>query len=173
MKKWIWIPILILLIILLSCQKQNKEEPFPVAQEVENKILSSLDQFKEGKVAEGAGSLMEAVLLTEPSEYKPEGFENKILAAKDLFLEGNIFNGIELVSEALQLIKSPSDIKGEKDKEEPGDTESVQKKDEPGPIAELVRNNILSALEEFKKGNADQGVILILEALLLLAPRTD
>lgn len=173
MKKWIWMPILILLIILLSCQKQNKEEPFPIAQEVENKILSSLDQFKEGKVAEGAGSLMEAVLLTEPSEYMPEGFENKILAAKDLFLEGNIFNGIELVSEALQLVKSSSDMTGEKDKEEPGDTESVQKKDEPGPIAELVRNNILSALEEFKKGNSDQGVILILEALLLLAPRTD
>jgi hypothetical protein len=180
-----WITILVLLIILFSCQKQKKEELaslekaqkkeeiFPVAQEVDNKILSALGNFEKGKASEGADSLLEAILLTKPSEYMAEGFENKILSAKEQFQHGNYGKAGELISEALLLIKSGSDITDTKDKKEPKAVEHIQRKDEPSPIAELVRNKILAAREEFKKGNADKGVILLLESLQYLGPRKD
>jgi len=176
MKKWIWIPILILLIILLSCQKQNKEQPFPIAQEVENKILSAIDQLEKGRVAGGAELLLEAVLLTKPDSDWQDEFKSKIVAAKDQFKNENYDKGVELVSEALLLMKSSSDITDEKDKEEPVDVGPTQKKDEPfpiAPIAEMVRTKILLALDEFKEGNADKGVELILEALVLFSPGKD
>ncbi len=185
MKKWMWITILVLLIILLSCKKQNrgeltslekaqkKEEIFQVAQEVDNKILSALGNFEKGKASEGADSLLEAILLTKPSEYMPEGFENKILSAKEQFQHGNYGKAGELISEALLLIKSGSDITDTKDKKETESVEHIQKKDEPSPVAELVRNKILAAREEFKKGNTDKGVILLLESLQYLGPRKD
>lgn len=81
-----------------------------------------------------------------------------------------------MISDALQLIKPATDIPIEKAKKEPKDTEKVQKKDEPAriaPIAEIMRDKILAAREEFKEGKADNGVILILEALQLISPRSD
>lgn len=182
MKKWIWIPVLILLIIIFSCQKKNKgelassekvpekEEVSPVAKEVDNKILSAINNFEKGRASEGANVLLEAVLLTKPSEYMPEDFESTILAAREQFKDGNIPKGLELISEALLLIKTDAGITAEKAKEELKDEEQVKRKDEPGPVAELVRNKILAAREEFKKGNAEKGVILILESLLLFGP---
>jgi hypothetical protein len=169
----------------LSCQKQNKEELasldktqkkgeiFPVAQEVENKILSAIDNFENGKASEGADSLLDAILLTKPSEYMPEGFENLILSVKDQYQHGNCGKAGELISEALQLIKSGSDAVDKKDKKEQKSVEHIQRKEKPSPVAELVRNKILAAGEEFKKGNADKGVILLLESLQYLGPRTD
>jgi len=185
MKKWMWIAILVLLIILLSCKKQNKEELasldktqkkeeiFSVAQEFENKILSAIGNFEKGRASEGADLLLEAILLTKPSEYMPVGFENNILSAKEQFQHGNYGKAGELITKALLLIKSGSDITDTKDKKEPKAVEHIQRKDEQSAVAELVRNKILAAREEFKKGNADQGVILLLESLQLLGPRTD
>ena len=185
MKKWIWIAILVLLVILFSCQKQNKEELaslekaqkkediLPVAQEVDNKILSALSNFEKGKASEGAISLLEAILLTKPSEYMTEGFENKILSAKEQFQQGNYGKAGELISDTLLLIKSGSDVADKKENKDPKSIEHIQRKDEPSPVAELVRNKILAAREEFKKGNADKGVILLLESLQSLGPRTD
>lgn len=98
MKKWIWIPILIILFILLSCQKKNTEEQFPIAQEVENKILSAMDVLKEGDADKGAELLLDAILLTKPSAHMPEGFENKIISAKNQFQGGDIDKGVELIS---------------------------------------------------------------------------
>ena len=184
MKKWMWITILVLLIILFSCQKQKKEELaslekdqkkeeiFPVAQEVENKILSAIGNFEKGKASEGADSLLDAILLTKPNEYMPEGFENKILLAREQFQHGNYGKAGELISEALLLIKSESDVADKKEKKEPKSVEHIQRKDEPSPVAELVRNKILAAREEFKKENADKGVILLLESLQYLSPGT-
>lgn len=64
MKNWIWIAVLILVIILFSCQKkqepasveksQEEEKIFSVAQEVENKISSAVANLEEGKMVEGA-----------------------------------------------------------------------------------------------------------------------
>jgi len=181
MKKLVWVPILILLIVIfLACQKQNNEQleslektqdeaVFPVAQEVEKKLLSAMDQLANGRVAEGAGYLLDVVLLTKPGEYMPEGFEHRILSAKSQFLSGNYKNAIELVSESLLLIKpTQQDTPG--DKESPANAEQAPKKEKAFPVAEKIKSYILSAMDEFKEGNVKQGVILILEALLLFGP---
>lgn len=181
MKKWLWIPILIVLIILLSCQKKQEpvsvekpedtEKIYPVAQEVDNKISSAVTNLAEGKVAEGAQLLLDAVLLTKPSEHMPEGFEEKILMAKDQFQSGDMGNALESISDALQLIKLPAELEAEK--KEPKEAEQVPESEEVPPIAELIRDKILAAREQFKEGKADKGVVLILESLLLFGPRQD
>ena len=181
MKSWIWIAILILVIILFSCQSeqepmsvekpQGEEKIFPVAQEVEDKISSAMDNLTKGEVIEGAQLLLDAVLLSKPSEYMPEGFEEKILLAKDQFQSGNMGNALESVSDALLLIKPPSDIAA--DKEEPKEAEQMQESEKVAPIAELIRDKILTAREQFKKGKTDEGIVLILESLLLFGPRPE
>lgn len=183
-----WISIFILIISLLFCQKQTREEQASlekpqdaekissIAQEVENKTSSAISSLAEGKVDEGANLLLDAILLTKPSGSWPDNFENSILTAKKQFQEGNIQKGVELIADALQLMKSTTDISLEKAKKDPKDAEKVQKKDEPAriaPIAEIMRDKILAACEEFKEGNADKGVILILEALQLFSPRSN
>ena len=188
MKKWILIAILILMIILLSCQKQKegeqtvfekakgKEESYPIAGKIKTNLLTALDQLEKGNIDKGAELLLDAVLLTRPSENMPVGFENKILAVKVQFQQRNYAEAVELISEALLIFKTSADLPGEKDKEERTDIEQIQKKEEPSqiaPIAELMRSKILSAIDEFKKGNADKGVIFILESLQLFGPKTD
>jgi len=188
MKKWIWISIFILLIFLLFCQKQTREERASlekpqdtekiasIAQEVETKTSLAISNFAEGKVDEGANLLLDAILLTRPSGSWPDNFENSILTAKKQFQEGNIQKGVGLISDALQLIKPATDMPKEKTEEEPKDVEQIQTKDEPSqiaPIAKLIRDKISAARGEFKDGNADKGVILILESLLLISPRSN
>ena len=188
MKKWMWISIFILIIFLLFCQKQTREEQASlekpqdaekiasIAQEVDNKTSLAISNFAEGKVGEGANLMLDAILLTRPSGSWPDNFENSILAAKEQFQEGNIQKGVELISDALQLMKPSTDIPVEKAKKEPEDVEKVQEKDEPSriaPIAGIMRDKILAAREQFKEGNADKGVILILEALQLFSPRSN
>jgi len=166
MKNWVLIAVLILIIILFSCQKKQES-----TSEVENNISLAVANLSEGKVAEGAQLLLDAVLLTRPSEYMPEGFEDKVLMAKNQFRSGNMGNALESVSDALLLVKPPSGTTAEKDIELPKEAEQVEKTEEIAPIAELVRNKILAAREQFQKGNADKGAVLILESLLLLGPR--
>lgn len=183
MKTWVWIAVLILVIILFSCQKQpesvkagkpqEEEKIFPVAQEVESKISSAMSNLEEGKVVEGAQLLLDVVLLAKPGEYLPEGFEDKILMAKDQFQSGNMGDALGSISDALLIIKPPSDVKTEKEKEEPKEAEQFKKKESVAPVAELVRSKILAAREQFKEGKADQGVELILEALVLFGPGTN
>ncbi|TET19571.1 MAG: hypothetical protein E3J76_06580 [Candidatus Aminicenantes bacterium] len=188
MKKWILIAILILIIILLSCQKQNIEEPavlekakereesYPIAEKIRTNLLTALDQLEKGNIDKGTELLLDAVLLTSPSENMPEGFENKIFASTDQFQQKNYTEAVELVTEALLIFKAGADLPGEKDKEERTDIGQAQKKEELSqiaPLAELMRSKILSAMDEFKIGNADKGVILILESLQLFAPKTD
>jgi hypothetical protein len=188
MKKWIWISIFILLIFLLFCQKQTKEEPAnpekpqnvekiaPIAQEIDKKASLAISNLAEGKVDEGASLLLDAVLLSRPSGSWPGHFENSILKAKEQFKEGNIQKGVVFISDALQLMKPSIDMPKEKTEEEFKDAEKMQKRDEPSqtaPIAKLIRDKISAAREEFKDGNADKGIILILEALQLFSPRSD
>ena len=188
MKKWILIAILILIIILLSCQKQKegeqtvlekakgKEESYPIAEKIRTNLLTALDQLEKGNIDKGAELLLDAVLLTRPSENMPAGFENKILAAKVQSQQKNYAEAVELISEALLIFKTSADLPGEKDEEERTDIEQAQKKEEAhqiAPIAELMRSKILSAMDEFKKGNADKGVIFILESLQLFGSKTD
>jgi hypothetical protein len=177
MKKWIVIAILILIIILLSCQKQKTEEPavlekakereesYPIAEKIRTNLLTALGHLEKGNVDKGAELLLDAILLTRPSEKMPEGFENKILAAKDQFQQKNLAEAVELVTESLLIFKTGADLPGEKDKKE----ELTQ----IAPLAQLMRSKILAAMDEFKKGNANKGVIFILESLQLLSPKMD
>jgi hypothetical protein len=142
MKKWIVIAILILIIILLSCKKQNIEEPavleqakekeesYPIAEKIRTNLLTALDQLETGNIDKGALLLLDAVLLTSPSENMPEGFENKIIASKDQFQQRNYTEAVELITEALLIFKTGADLPGEKDKEERTDIEQTQKKEE-------------------------------------------
>jgi hypothetical protein len=188
MKKWMLIAILILIIVLLSCQKQKeteqtvlekakgKEESYPIAEKINTNLLAALGQLEIGNVDKGTEMLLDAVLLTRPSENMPQGFENKILAAKARFQQRNHAEAVELISEALMIFKTSVDLPSEKDKKERTDIEQTQEKEEPpqiAPISEIMRSKILAAIDEFKKGNADKGVILILESLQLFGPKTD
>jgi len=186
MKKWIVIAILILIIILLSCQKQSIEEPtalekvkereesYPIAEKIRTNLLTALDQLEKGNFDKGALLLLDAILLTSPSENMPEGFENKIFAAKDQFQQRNYKEAVELISGALLIYKTGADLSGGKDKQERTDIEQEKEElSQTAPIAQLMRSKILSAMEEFKKGNADKGVIFILESLQLFGPKKD
>jgi hypothetical protein len=177
MKKWIVIAILILVIILLTCQKQKtkepsvlektkeREEPYPITEKIRTNLLTSLDHLETGNIDKGTELLLDAVLLTRPSEKMPEGFENKILAAKDQFQQREYAEAVELVTESLLIFKTGADLPGEKDKKE--------ELSQIAPLAQLMRSKILSAMDEFKKGNADKGVIFILESLQLFGPKKD
>lgn len=185
MKKGIWISIFMGIIIMVSCQQQNrdvsgalentqqKDEVYAVAERINANIFSAMDELKNGNVAESAELLLEAVLLTKPEEYMVEGFEKKISSARHQFQDRNITEGVELVSEALRMIESGEEPLERKEKEELEKVERIQKKDEPPPLAEIVKNKILAAHQEFQKGNADKGVVLLLESIQLFGPYKD
>ena len=185
MKKGIWILVCIVIIIMASCQGQNKdvsgaledsqqkEEAYAVAERINSNILSAMDELKKGKVNEGADLLFEAVLLTRPEEYMVVGFEKKISSARHQFQDRNIREGVKLVSEALLMIESGEEALEGKEREELEKVEQIQQKDELPPIAEIVSSKILAAHQEFQKGNADKGVVLLLESIQLFGPHLD
>lgn len=185
MKKGIGIPIIMGIIIMISCQQQNKDvsgtlgdsqqkgEVYAVAERINANIFSAMDELKNGKVAESAELLLEAVLLTKPEEYMVEGFEKKISSARHQFQDRNITDGVELVSDALRMIESGEGPLEREGKEELERVERIQKKNAPPPVAEIVKNKILAAQQEFQKGNADKGVVLLLESIQLFSPHKD
>lgn len=185
MKKGIWVLFCIVVIIMISCQGQNKdvsgaledtqqkEEVYAVAERINANILSAMDELKNGNVNEGADLLLEAILLTKPEEYMVEGFEKKILSARHQFQDRNIREGVKLVSEALLMLESGEEALEGKGKEELGKVEQIQQKDELPLIAEIVSQKISAAHQEFQKGKADKGVVLLLESIQLFGPHKD
>lgn len=173
MKKWLWIPILVILLFLFCCQKQDKAEQIGVATEsggegiaaiaqtIENNLDLAVENLEKGQVGAGAGLLLDSVLLVKPHDQWPEGFSGHISSAKEHFTAGNFPDAVGSVSEALDLITQPDD------------TEQSTESGEITPVAAIMKGKITEAKEEFKKGNANQGVISILETLQLFAPRTD
>ena len=185
MKKRIWILVFIVIIIMISCQGQNKdvsgtledtkqkEEVYAVAERINANIVSAMDELKKGNVTESADLLLEAVLLTKPEEYMVEGFEKKISSARHQFQDRNIREGVKLVSEALLMIESGEEALEGKEKEELEKMEQIQQKDELPPIAEIVSQKISAAHQQFQSGNADKGVVLLLESIQLFGPNID
>ena len=183
MKKWLIIPILILLFIIFACEKQVEQAEMraakpdeqrqaqiaPIAQQVANNLDSALKSFQAGNAADGAAKLLDTVLLVNPRESWPEGFENAISTAREKFQAGQFSAGVGFVSDALALIRPPAEAEEEKGEAVGEEVEPQERK--PAPVAEAVRNKILAAGEEFKEGNGDEGVILLLEALELLGPK--
>jgi hypothetical protein len=171
MKKWLWVPILVILIFLFCCQKQEKAEQLDlatesggggitaIAQTIENNLDLAVENLEKGELGEGTGLLLDSVLLVKPKDQWPEGFVSNVSSAKDQFASGDIPDAVGYVSEALSLIKQPSD------------SEQSTESDEIAPLAAIMKGKITEAKEEFKKGNGDKGIIAILEALRLLAPQ--
>jgi hypothetical protein len=172
MKKWLWVPILVLLFFLFCCQKQDEVEQIDVpeegsggkmaaiAQTIANNLDSAVKNLEKGRVSEGAGLLLDSVLLVKPRDQWPEGFEDHIASAKANFKVGNLNDAVGDVRDALGLIKPPE--------------KSAQTADagEVAPLAVAMKGKITEAKESFAQGNASQGVIAILEALQLFAPQT-
>ena len=171
MKKWLWIPILVILFFLFCCQNQNKDEQAgvaaesggeaiaSVAQAIANNLDSAVENLETGQVGEGAGLLLDSVLLVKPRDQWPEGFADFIASAKENFTAGNFAGAVGDVTDALDLIKQSEE------------SEQTTESGEIAPIAAVLKGKIAAAKEEFKKGNADLGVISILEALQLFAPK--
>lgn len=172
MKKWLWVPIFVILFFLYCCQRQDKagqenvgiesgrEEIGAIAQKVETNLDLAVESLANGRVSEGAILLLDSVLLVKPQDKWPAGFTDQVSSAKEHFASGNFPDAIGCVSMALDLIKQP------------GDSEQSAESGEVAPIAHLMKGQISKAKEEFKKGNADEGAISLLEALRLLAPET-
>lgn len=176
MKKWWLIPILILFVILIACKAKKSGETAEevidsIAQQIATNIQSAQEELASGNVSEGAGLLLDAVLLTRSSERWPEGFEEKLADAKKQFQGSNLKDGVGSITEALELFKANTELLEELDKQKPKQTGEAQTEEAPARIAEFIKNNLNSALEKFKEGDADRGVILILEALTIFAPK--
>jgi hypothetical protein len=173
MKKWLWVPILVILFFLFCCQKKEKTEQMEIALEGEGEHISAIaetvgnnldlaiEDLEKGQFGAGTGKLLDSVLLVKPQSQWPEGFVSNISTAKEFFETGNFSDAVEYVSKALNLVKLPDETKQS--------TES----EKIAPVAAIIKGKIAEAKEEFKKDNADSGVIAILEALQLLAPRVD
>lgn len=176
MKKWVFVLILPFfaisfylanLEILEGTEKaQQREQVFPVAQEIDKLISSALEEFEKGKADKAAGFLLDAVLLSRPRQAMPKGFEEKVMGAKEQFSKGNFEQGVEMTTEAYQIFKTAaqSPMAGQEKKSK------AQKKEEIAPLAETVKKRILLARQKFQEGNADQGVLLLLEAIQLTSP---
>jgi hypothetical protein len=172
MKKWLWVPILVILFFLFCCKNQDKagqekvvtesgsEGIASIAQKVESNLDLAVENLAQGQVGGGANLLLDSVLLVKPHDQWPVGFADNVSTAKEHFASGNFPDAVGCVSKALDLIKPPED------------TEPSAESGEMASIAALMRGKISEAKVEFEKGNADKGVISILEALQLLAPKT-
>ena len=160
MKKWILIPLVVTLILPLCTQGLITQEVPPVVQEIANKIQQAVQSYRDDKVIEGATLLCDVVLMTRPRSSWPEGFAEAVDSAKDSFQKANFPEGVGHVKKAITIFK-------------PGKT-SPSSKDagQLGSVAQAIMNTIRSAVENFQAGNADLGVLQILESLALLAPQS-
>lgn len=171
MKKWLWVPILVILFFLYCCQQQEKAEQAGVetesggeavaaiAQTIQNNLDSAVESLEQGQIAKGAGLLLDSVLLVRPQDQWPEGFADNIASAKEHFTAGSYPDAVGDVTKALDLIKQTED------------TELSSEGGEIAPVAAVIKGKIAEAKKAFTQGNADLGVITILEALQLFAPR--
>jgi hypothetical protein len=137
---------------------------------LENKLDSAVIHFQESKISEGIEFLIDGILLVKPSQYWPEGFLDALESAKEKFKDGNFVGGDQFVSEAFSMIQPQKMTSGE-GKTVPEDDSQIQIEKKPAPLAKLLREKIISAKEKFRKSDADGGIVLILEALKLLAPQ--
>ncbi len=157
MKKLLWIPIIVIIFILFACQKKE-ESMAPVALLVAQKMDSAVSQLSQGEIAAGIESLLDTIILTNPEGFISEDFDLKIQEAKREIQNTNMVETLDLIKEARFLLGS-QEIEQEK-ADETG----------PTPVADAVKTLILAAKDQFQEGKAVDGVISILNALLLFKP---
>jgi HEPN domain-containing protein len=182
MKKWIWIPILIILLIVFACQKQEKaeestqkdvvEEIAPIAQGIEHRLTACLEQFEQGEVYAGVSFLLEVVEMTRPGESFPEGFLDMLSAAREDFQAGDYQEGVIQVAQAHEMFEASLRISPSSEADKTVFVEKTKEDAQVAPVAAMIKDKIEYAREMFKQGDADSGVIMIFEAIELLAPKT-
>jgi hypothetical protein len=177
MNKCLWVLLLaFFVVILLACKTENSEPtPFesvaPVAQQIATNILTAQEKLAAGQVSEGAGLLLDAVLLAGPGASWPVGFEEKLETAREQFQASEFKDAVGSITEALELFKASAGAAEELGKPDAEETENAQPEETPAGVAGAVQKNLATAVEKFKAGDADGGIILILEALTVFAPK--
>lgn len=166
MKKWIWIPVLVLAFLFFACQKKE-ESGAPVAQGVAQKLDSAIENLSQGQVGSGIQDLLDTILLTNPKGFISENFENTIREAKVETQKGNMEGAFALLAQSRALIQE--DVAQPQVEELESKPESEIESD-PAPIAEAVKKLIEQAKGNFKEGNAKEGIRSILDALSLFSP---
>ena len=158
MKKILWISMAVIISFILFACQQKEESIAPVAQEVAQKLDAALSQLSQGEMTAGIESLLDVIILTNPKGYISDDFDAKIQEAKNEIRKTNMDGALDLISNARLLLVS-QEIKQEK---------SVDF--EPAPVAEAVKTLILDAKDQFQAGKTLEGVMSILDALLLFKP---
>ena len=132
----------------------------PVGQSISEGMTSSVEKFKEGNASEGALLLLDVVTMTRPDDSWPDGFMDRIDTAQQAFKANDLVCGVAEVKRALDIIKPNQPVPA------PSDDDQISN------LAEALLGKIQSGAAFFKQGLADQAVVCILEALLLLSPRS-
>ena len=147
--------ILMLLFLIILVPAGAKTFPDSKAREINTRITTALEYFKNNEMDSGFQTMLDAILLTMPYTDLPKGVENKILNAKSHFTDGVPKpEGLKLIREALLLVKPTSD-----------------KLDPTLSIAENFKRKVGLAQAQLIKGNADKVVELLIEAILVTVPQ--
>jgi hypothetical protein len=144
-----------LLFLIILVPAGAKTFPESKAKEINTKITTALEHFKNDEVANGFQTMLDAVLLTMPYTDLPKGVEHKILNAKIHFTDRVPKpEGFKLIRGALLLIKPAAD-----------------KLDPTLSIAENFKKKVNLAQVQLIKGKADKVVELLIEGILGTAPQ--
>ena len=179
MKKWIWVLVIIVLLVVFACKKEENDSPgqqaeaeniAPVAQEIDGKITACLVNFERGEVGAGVLQLFDAVALARPVDSFPEGFVEKLESAKQKFLAGSYQEGVSETAQARQLFETAVEIDPPSESDQIPAAGEMNEGSRIAPIASMIKDKIESARMMFKEGKADRGVVMLLEAIELLAP---
>ena len=146
------------LILPFLVQARVLQDVPPIAQQIADKIQTAIRNYKEDRVPEGATLLCDVVLMTRPRTSWPEGFAGAVDSARDSFQKAALSEGVGHVKRAIRIFKPDYSVS------------SGQGGGSIGAIAQLILNKIEAAIENFKAGDADQAVLLIMESLALLSP---
>ena len=149
---------MMLLVLVISTQGRTQEEIPPLGQRIAENIQQAVLNYKDNNVIEGAALLCDVVLMVRPRTSWPDCFTEAIEMAKDSFLKADFSQGVGSIKEAIMIFKPDYS------------TPSSEKTAQAANIAQLTLDKIKSANENFKAGNADIAVLLILESLILLSP---
>jgi len=151
MKKWGFIPVIIMVLILVGCGGNETQN----AQGEENQGMES--QSMESQSADASEESQPAPIA--------ETVRANLLQALEELEQGNVEEGSELIKQSIALVYPEGQTLPPFDEAE---TETQVEGGEVAPIAQMVRDRIQSAIEQFEAGNAEAGVKLLQEALLLI-----
>jgi len=168
---WLFV-VLVVGLLFSGCQKKQAQSPVPepakptvapLAQNVDTILTAAVSRIENSEVSQGVLLLLDAIMATRPTELWPNGFVQTIAVCRDHFQKNDFRSGGEAASRALATLgfsANPASPQG-----------TSATSGQIPPLAERVKAGIVAAKEEFKKGNADDGVVIILQTLQMLAPK--